>query len=292
MTPGRIQVVAHDPGWIDAFELARSGLAAVLAPWMVAIEHIGSTSVPGLAAKPIIDIQVGIRSLVDGPAVIEAAESVGYEYRPEHEVEIPDRRFFRRNRDGVRTHHLHVVERSNLDWWDRHVAFRDWLLTHPADCDRYAALKQRLAAEYLDDRRGYTDAKTAFVQEIERRALGARTQVGRLQPGEWLGHPVDVVIDRPLGSVHPLHGFRYPVNYGYVPGHIAADGEGLDAYVLGPTSPLRAFRGEVIAVVLRRDDVEDKLVVGVAGTWDAESVTQAIAFQEQFFDSSVVIGSD
>ena len=113
-------------------------------------------------------------------------------------------------------------------------------------------------------------------------------EVGRLEPSEWLGRPIRVVIDRPLGSTHPDAGFRYDVNYGYAPGYVAPDGEELDAYVLGPADAVEEYVGEVIAVVLRRDDVEDKLVVGERGIWSAGAIEAAIGFQERFFDSQVV----
>ena len=114
-------------------------------------------------------------------------------------------------------------------------------------------------------------------------------EVGRLTPDDWLGRRVHVTIDRPLGSTHPAGGFVYEVNYGYVPGFIAPDGENLDAYVLGPVGPVVEYDGVVIAVVLRRDDVEDKLVVaeGPSG-WTATTIGRAVAFQEQFFDSQIV----
>jgi inorganic pyrophosphatase len=113
--------------------------------------------------------------------------------------------------------------------------------------------------------------------------------VGRLKPDEWLGRRVSVTIDRPIGSTHPRAGFEYKCNYGFVPGLIAPDGEELDAYVLGPTVPLAEYVGVVVAVVLRRDDVEDKLVVGEGcSLWTAEAVGRAVAFQEQFFDARIV----
>jgi GrpB-like predicted nucleotidyltransferase (UPF0157 family) len=113
-------------------------------------------------------------------------------------------------------------------------------------------------------------------------------EVGRLLPVEWIGQAVHVVMDRPLGSSHPSHGYRYELNYGYVPGLIAPDGEELDAYVVGAREPLEQCDGVVVAVVLRRDDVEDKLVVSIGGTWDAASIATAVHFQERFFDSEVV----
>lgn len=115
-----------------------------------------------------------------------------------------------------------------------------------------------------------------------------RVQVGRLQPRDWLGRPVRVLVDRPLGSAHPEGGFEYEVNYGHVPGFIAPDGEGLDAYVLGPAEPVHEYVGHIIAVVLRDDDIEDKLVVGETAAWAPEEIAEAIWFQERFFHSRVV----
>ena len=98
-----------------------------------------------------------------------------------------------------------------------------------------------------------------------------------------------VTVDRPLGSRHPLHGHLYPVNYGYLPGIIAPDGEALDAYVLGVDIPLTTFSGRVIATVHRDDDDDDKLIVVPKGfeLTDAE-IIDAVKFQEQFFNASVV----
>ncbi|MDQ4069311.1 MAG: GrpB family protein [Actinomycetota bacterium] len=162
-----VEVVAYDERWPLLFAAAERELRAALAPWLVDVEHIGSTAVPGLAAKPVIDIQVGVRSLEDSPQIVAAMESLGYEYVPELEDELPDRRYFRRWAGGRRTHQVHLVERSNTDWWERHVSFRDWLRTHDDDRDRYAVLKRELADVYGDDRRAYTDAKTDFVRAVE-----------------------------------------------------------------------------------------------------------------------------
>ena len=106
----------------------------------------------------------------------------------------------------------------------------------------------------------------------------------------FLGVQVKVHVDRPLGSRHPEHGFGYPVNYGYVPGTVAPDGEPLDAYVLGVSEPLVEFTGVCVAIIHRRDDDDDKLVVVPAGLrLTGEQILAATHFQEQFFDS-VVLG--
>jgi inorganic pyrophosphatase len=106
----------------------------------------------------------------------------------------------------------------------------------------------------------------------------------------YLGQRVQVVIDHPLGACHPRHAdLRYPVNYGYLPGTMSGDGAPIDAYVLGVEIPVATFEGEVIALVVRADDVEDKLVVTPPGaTFSRDEIAKAVAFQEQFFVSSIV----
>lgn len=105
-------------------------------------------------------------------------------------------------------------------------------------------------------------------------------------PQAWIGQSVSILIDRPLGSRHPTHGFLYPLNYGYVPGQLSADGEDLDAYVLGIRAPLQAFTGTCIAVIHRRDDDDDKLVLAPPGmVFSDEQIRELTWFQEQYFDS-------
>lgn len=102
----------------------------------------------------------------------------------------------------------------------------------------------------------------------------------------FLGKQVQLIIDRPLGSRHPRHEFFYEVNYGYVPGTLAPDGEALDAYFLGVSEPLNKAQGSCVAIVHRRDDDDDKLVVlPVALELSNEAILAAVAFQEQWFDS-------
>ena len=109
-----------------------------------------------------------------------------------------------------------------------------------------------------------------------------------LKLDDWIGRTIDIVVDRPLGSIHPNHpDIVYTVNYGYLPGTMAPDGHPIDVYVLGVDHPLKQCSAKVIAVVHRRDDVEDKIVVAMSGEWDRASIEKATAFQEQWFDSWV-----
>ena len=163
-----IILVDYDPNWPTLFEQEKARLIATIGSHIVQIEHIGSTAVPGLAAKPIIDILVGVRQLADAtPCVRPLVQELGYQYVPEFEIDIPERRYFRRGMP--RTHQIHLVETDSA-FWRRHLAFRDYLRTHPADVDAYAELKQALAIRYRDDRAGYTDAKSHFIQAIEAKA--------------------------------------------------------------------------------------------------------------------------
>lgn len=106
---------------------------------------------------------------------------------------------------------------------------------------------------------------------------------------EYLGKIVDVVIDRPLGSPHPKHGFIYEANYGYIPNTISGDGEELDAYILGEHKPLNVFKGEVIAIIHRTNDDDDKLIVVKKGkNYNDDQIRVLTEFQEQWFESEII----
>ena len=166
---GAVAIVDYDPRWTRQFEEEKARILAATVPSVVAVEHIGSTAVPGLAAKPIIDILAGIRHLEDARACIAPLATIGYEYVPEYETELPERRYFRKGPREARTHHVHLVEVEGA-FWRRHLAFRDYLRAHPEEAKRYAALKRALAAKFGEDREAYTDGKTAYVRGIEAKA--------------------------------------------------------------------------------------------------------------------------
>jgi GrpB-like predicted nucleotidyltransferase (UPF0157 family) len=165
-----IIVVPYDEAWPSLFEEERDRIECAIGPWVEDSEHVGSTAVPGLAAKPVIDIMVGVKSLDDSAILVERLEGIGYEYVPEFERVLPFRRYFRKMRDGRRTHQIHLVERSNTEWWDRHLLFRDYLRADPEFAGEYAHLKYELSDRFGEDRKAYTDAKTHFISEVVRRA--------------------------------------------------------------------------------------------------------------------------
>jgi GrpB-like predicted nucleotidyltransferase (UPF0157 family) len=165
-----IVVVPCDEAWPPLYAEERTRIERAIGPWVEEIEHVGSTAVPGLAAKPVIDIMVGVKSLEDSPILVERLVGIGYEYVPEFEKILPFRRYFRKMREGRRTHQVHLVERSNAEWWDRHLLFRDYLRANPEIAREYAHLKYELSDRLGEDREAYTDAKTEFISEIVRRA--------------------------------------------------------------------------------------------------------------------------
>ena len=154
----------HNPAWVQAFEHERDRLRSLQPGLFLAIEHIGSTAVPGLVAKPIIDILAGIAALDGVDALIDRLCDNGYTTSREFNASLPDRKWLMRWRDGHRTHHLHIVVLDGAPWKDR-LAFRDALRRDPALARRYATLKAHLATTFASDREAYTDAKAAFVRE-------------------------------------------------------------------------------------------------------------------------------
>jgi GrpB-like predicted nucleotidyltransferase (UPF0157 family) len=136
------------------------------------VEHIGSTAVPGLAAKPVIDIMIGLADFSIADSLVPRIAALGYEYDSSFEHVFPHRRFFRKVAGGAATHHLHVVAEGG-DFWERHVLFRDHLRTHAETRRRYAALKRELARAEWESGAAYSEAKTAFIRDAESRARGA-----------------------------------------------------------------------------------------------------------------------
>jgi len=162
---GPIVVTDYNPAWPALFKQERERLDTALGSLLVIIEHVGSTAVPGLAAKPIIDLLVGVRSLEEArPRCIQRLQSLGYTYMPEYQSWLPDELFFRKGVPGPWTHHVHVMEPTNPGW-ERRLLFRDYLRAHPDAADAYVDLKRRLAATFNDDIAAYRNGKGAFVEQ-------------------------------------------------------------------------------------------------------------------------------
>jgi GrpB-like predicted nucleotidyltransferase (UPF0157 family) len=171
---GSILVCDYDPMWAALFEHECTRLHDVLGALVLAIEHVGSTAVPGLAAKPIIDLLVGVRSLTTARSCcIEPLQALGYAYLPQYESWLPGELFFRKGPPGPWTHHVHVMEPTNPRW-GTFVLFRDYLRRHPEIVDAYAHLKKALAVVFDADIAGYRNAKDPFIQGVLVKARAER----------------------------------------------------------------------------------------------------------------------
>ncbi len=165
-----VKIADYDPNWPKLFEKEKKLILGAVGNIVVGIEHIGSTAVPNLRAKPIIDILVAVNHLSDANNCIEPLQMIGYEYHPGHEAQIPERRFFGKGGPLKEQHyHLHMVELTS-DFWKRHLLFRDYLRAHPEVAQEYQKLKKQLALEYGRNREGYTEAKAPFIESIVARA--------------------------------------------------------------------------------------------------------------------------
>ena len=163
-----IVVTNYNPLWPKEFEKEARWIKAIIAGNDISIYHIGSTSVPGLAAKPIIDIMAVVRSLEKVDAAAEKFTDAGYEYLGE--FGIAGRRYLRKGGDE-RTHQIHIFQADDWNNIGRHLAFRDYMRTHKKERDEYAGIKKALAQKFPYDIDGYCDGKENFVREIEERAL-------------------------------------------------------------------------------------------------------------------------
>jgi GrpB-like predicted nucleotidyltransferase (UPF0157 family) len=159
----RVIVVPYDSVWPRRFEQERGVLATIFAGRAADIEHVGSTAVPGLGAKPVIDVMIGLSQLVEAENCIAALEAAGHEYVQKYEKEVPERRYFRKPRVGPRAYHVHCVVKG-CDFWVRHLAFRDYLRAHPASAADYYELKRDLAMRRTKEE--YAEAKSPFIKGI------------------------------------------------------------------------------------------------------------------------------
>jgi len=165
----KVTVFEYDKEWPKLFEQEQNLLLEALGKTAVCIEHIGSTSVPGLAARPVIDIMVGLRNFAEADSLVPKAVDLGYIYIREYEDVIPDRRFFRKMQNRKDTHHIHMVETSG-EFWERHLLFRDYLRENPKIAAEYALLKKKLARHQWKDTNDYAEAKTQFIKGVEKQA--------------------------------------------------------------------------------------------------------------------------
>ena len=199
-----IVIADYDPRWATMYAEESARIQDVIGEWLVGIEHVGSTSVPGLAAKPVVDMMPGLRSLDDSRHIVRPLQKLGYQYFPEHEDAMPERRYFARpagDKHRVRRRfHLHIVETTSA-FWRRHLAFRDYLRTHPETAAEYGRAHDVRAFKVVADAQPQRqDAHTAYrvvAQHVQRQE--GDQAVGEDRMAQCERNTADVL--DPLGDV-------------------------------------------------------------------------------------------
>ncbi|MFH1188982.1 MAG: GrpB family protein [bacterium] len=161
---GTVKLVPHNPKWTELFEEEKQLLQNTFGDTIIAIEHIGSTAISNIPAKPIIDINLGVASLGIARDMKNQFEKLGYKNRPSAQKQLKWEELYVKGSEVKRTHYVHVTVYGNKQW-ENDVLFRDYLHKNPVRAKQYAALKERLAAKYADDRKTYTKNKEEFIIE-------------------------------------------------------------------------------------------------------------------------------
>ncbi len=286
---GTVELCDHEREWEIEAQNTISRLKNILGNVIKDIQHVGSTSIISIKAKPIIDIAMAVDDFDDILAFEKELKDNGFYYRPLASSSMRNQLLFACGSfyDGtgdLQTHFIHVVKTGSMDWIN-YIIFRDYLNSNPTVAKEYEDLKVSLAMQAPIDsgREKYTNGKHDFVGYTLRKALVK----------SYLGKTVDIKIDRPLGSAHPNHAdIIYTVNYGYIPDVLGGDGDELDVYLLGVDVPVNEYKARIIGIVHRYNDVEDKLVAALEGmNFTKEEIAQAVHFQEQYFESEIEIYS-
>jgi len=162
----RVEVVSYNSNWKKMYKRESEKIKNTLNDIIIDIHHIGSTAIPGIKAKPVIDILAEVKDIEAVDQYNHEMEELGYEVMGEYG--IPKRRFFRKG-GNKRTHHIHIFQAGNEEI-ERHINFKEYLITHPDKRREYSKLKEKLANKYTYDVESYTNGKSDFIKEIDRKA--------------------------------------------------------------------------------------------------------------------------
>lgn len=284
---GTVQLFEHEKEWEIEAQNTIARLKEILGDVIKDIQHVGSTSILTIKAKPIIDIALAVDNFDDILAYEKELKAAGFYYRSNAQASLRDQLLFACGNfyDGfgdLQTHFIHVVRTNSMDWIN-YINFRDYLNSTPSVAKEYEDLKISLALQAPIDsgREKYLKGKHDFIVYTLRKALVK----------SYLGKTVTISIDRPIGSVHPKHDdIIYPINYGFIPKVLGGDGEELDVYLLSVNKPVQEYTAKIIGIVHRHNDVEDKLVAAPEGlNFTVEEIMKAVRFQEQYYDSEIEI---
>ena len=160
---GIVELKPYNPKWKEIYREESELISTTIHEYLVDIQHIGSTAIPNIVAKPIIDIAVALDSLENIEKIIKPLKEIDYIYRGEQG--IPDRHLFVKGGEEFRTHHMHIMHKSHYEW-KKHLFFRDYLLNHPEEVKKYSELKLQLEKKFKEDRASYTESKSEFIEII------------------------------------------------------------------------------------------------------------------------------
>ena len=249
------------------------------------IQHVGSTSILSIKARPIIDIALAVDDFDDVLSFEKELKDAGFYYRPNAQATLRNQLLFAcgslyQDTGDLQTHFIHVVRTNSMDWIN-YINFRDYLNSNLSVAKEYEKLKISLASQTPIDngREKYLLGKHDFIINALRKALVE----------SYLGKTVKIKIDRPIGSIHPKHPkLVYPINYGYIPNVFSGDGEELDVYLLGVDFPVKEYTARIIGIVHRQNDTEDKLVAAPEEcNFYQNQISEFISFQEQYYESEI-----
>lgn len=286
---GTVKLCEHEKEWEIEARNTIFRLKQILGDVIKDIQHVGSTSIISIKAKPIIDIAVAVDDFDDIIIFEKELKDNGFYYRPNAQASIKNQLLFAcgsyyEGTGEMQTHFIHVVRTNSIDWIN-YINFRDYLNNTPSAAKEYEELKVSLALQAPVDkgREKYLQGKHDFIVRTLRNALVR----------SYLGKTVNIKIDRPVGSIHPEHPeLVYPVNYGYIPDVFGGDGEEIDVYLLGVDVPVEEYTARIIGIVHRHNDMEDKLVAAPEGLdFDENKISKSVSFQERFFESEIELCS-
>ena len=274
----------HQNEWEIEAQNTISCLKNILSDVIRDIQHIGSTAIKTIKAKPIIDIAIAVDSFNEVLKFEQQLKAAGFYYRPNSDLGAQLLFTSGSLYDGTgdkQTHFIHVVKHASMDWVN-YINFRDYLNNNPDIAKQYEDLKVSLTKQAPVDngREKYLKGKHDFIVFTLRKALVK----------SYLGKTIDIKIDRPIGYVHhkEKYSLTYPINYGYIPCVLGGDGEELDVYLLGVDKPVKEYRAKIIGIVHRENDVEDKLIAAPEGiNFNQAQIAEAIHFQEKYYKTYV-----
>ena len=277
---GTVKLYEHEKEWETEAQNTIFRLKQLLGNVIKDVQHVGSTSILSIKAKPIIDIAVAVDQFDDILAFKRELQDNGFYYRPKSD--LGDQLLFAcgnfyEGTGDLQTHFIHVVRTNSIEWIN-YINFRDYLNNTPSAAKEYENLKVSLALQAPIDngREKYLKGKHDFIVYTLRKALVK----------SYLGKTVSIKIDRPIGSVHPKYpDLVYPVNYGSIPNAFSGNGKELEVYLLGVSVPVEEYTARIIGIVHRHNDAEDKLVAAPHGFhFDQQTVSAAVHFQEQYYE--------